>query len=69
MATGNKKKGTANPVPPSPSNANKDVHAAQVLRAFQDMKDKNRLEITAMFDEHNNGTKTIPSVIPTKKKK
>lgn len=57
------KKGNKTFVPPSVPDMNKDVRANSILKAFNDMKDKNRLEITAIFDEH-----TIPSVIPKMKK-
>lgn len=63
MARNGKKSGTYNPVPPPPSRFNEDVNNNKIMKAFNDMKDKNRMEVTAMFDLH-----TIPSVIPKMKK-
>lgn len=63
MATNGKKGSTYNPVPPSPSNFNKDVRNNEIMKAFNNMKDKTRMEITSMFDMN-----TFPSVIPKMKK-
>lgn len=59
-----KKGGIVNIVPPTPSNFNKDVRANAILKTFNDIKDKKRMEVTSFFDLHNNGTATIPSVTP-----
>lgn len=63
MAGNNKKNGTYNPVPPSPSNFNKDVRNNEIMAAFNKMKDKTRMEVTSLFDLN-----TFPSVIPKIKK-
>lgn len=63
MANG-KKGGTSKvPVPPSPSNFNKDVHNNEIMKQFNDMKDKTRMEVTSLFD-----LSTFPSSIPKMKK-
>lgn len=63
MANNGKKSGTYNPVPPSPSNFNKDVRNNQIMKVFNDIKDKARMEVTSMFDLN-----TFPSSIPKMKK-
>lgn len=47
---------------PSVSNFNKDVHANEILKFFNDSVDKNRMEVTSQFDQS-----TSPSVIPAMK--
>jgi hypothetical protein len=56
----NPKKGsTYNPVPPPVSRFNEDVRANEIMKAFNDMKDKRRMEVTSLFDLN-----TFPSSIP-----
>ena len=44
---------------PSVANFNRDPHAGEVLKYFNDIKDKKRMEMVALLDEN-----TFPSVIP-----
>lgn len=63
MARNTKKGGNSNPLPPPVSKFNEDVRANQIMRQFNDMKDKTRMEVTSLFDLN-----TIPSAVPKMKK-
>lgn len=58
-----KKSGTYNPVPPSPSNFNKDVRNNEIMKVFNDIKEKQRMEVVSQFDLN-----TFPSVLPKMRK-
>lgn len=62
------KKNSEHITPPSVPDMNKDVQANKILKAFNDMKENTRMEITDVFNEGTRGTRTTPSVFPKMKK-
>lgn len=63
MAKNTKKGSTYNPVPPPVSKFNEDARANQIMKTFNDLKDKKRMEVTSLFDLN-----TFPSDVPKMKK-
>jgi len=62
MKNPQRKSGTYNPIPPSVSKMNKDQRNNDIMKVFNDIKDKTRMEITDQFNMN-----TFPSPVPNMK--
>lgn len=61
---GNYKKSGGYVPSPTPSNFNRDVRNNEIMKKFNDMKEKTRVELTSLYD-----TNTFPAGCCTKMKK